>query len=342
MSDIFIDYKRDDLAIARGFAQAFEALGFSVWYDAALLPGQVWDHAIENSIKNAKAFITLWTEKSADSRLVLDEARYALRLGHYVGVIADGQPRLPIDFQQIHHFDLREWSGDTNHPRFISLLQRIEAKVGRKARQLQTPDVTSWAAAQASGLSAAFQNFIDTFPNSPFAAEARKRLAAVVANRPSTGKVFLSYRRDDSQAVARLVFERLGAKIGVTNVFFDVDGIPLGVDFRDHMFGQLVQCSTMLAIIGRDWVGRKPGGGLRIQEATDFVRQEVELAFETGLRIIPVLAGGAQMPIPSELPEKLQRFPFIQAALLDLGRDYDPHIQRLLIAVTGEALPRSQ
>jgi hypothetical protein len=135
-----------------------------------------------------------------------------------------------------------------------------------------------------------------------------------------------------------LIYERLGKRIGANKVFFDVDGIPVGVDFRDHMFEQLVRCSTLFAIIGRDWIGRISENQTRIMEEVDFVRQEIELAFETGLRIIPVLAGSARMPKPSELPDKLKKFPFIQAAQLDLGRDYEMHMARLIATITGESI----
>ncbi len=34
--DVFLSYNRDDLAVARGIAEAFEREGFSVWWDQTL------------------------------------------------------------------------------------------------------------------------------------------------------------------------------------------------------------------------------------------------------------------------------------------------------------------
>jgi len=40
---IFLSYNREDQAIARRFAEAFEAEGFSVWWDTTLRAGEAYD-----------------------------------------------------------------------------------------------------------------------------------------------------------------------------------------------------------------------------------------------------------------------------------------------------------
>ncbi len=45
--DIFVSAGRDDQATVRQFAEAPEAQGFSVWWDAALRSGETWDQQIE-------------------------------------------------------------------------------------------------------------------------------------------------------------------------------------------------------------------------------------------------------------------------------------------------------
>jgi formylglycine-generating enzyme required for sulfatase activity len=44
------------------------------------------------------------------------------------------------------------------------------------------------------------------------------------------GKIFISYRRDDSSAWARLLYDRLFQKFPETKIFMDVDTIEPGVD----------------------------------------------------------------------------------------------------------------
>ena len=67
-------------------------------------------------------------------------------------------------------------------------------------------------------------------------------------------QVFLSYRREDSQYIAQSIFEALIEKFGEGSVFFDVDTLPLGEDFRRHLEKQVAQCDVLLAVIGDDWL----------------------------------------------------------------------------------------
>ena len=48
-------------------------------------------------------------------------------------------------------------------------------------------------------------------------------------------KIFISYRREDSQDFTGRLHDKLVDHFGETNVFFDVDSIPTGVDFRKHL-----------------------------------------------------------------------------------------------------------
>ena len=47
--DIFISYSRDDQAVARQYADALKAEGFSVWWDTELRPGESFDAVIRDS-----------------------------------------------------------------------------------------------------------------------------------------------------------------------------------------------------------------------------------------------------------------------------------------------------
>ena len=46
-----------------------------------------------------------------------------------------------------------------------------------------------------------------------------------------TRKIFLSYRRDDTQHVAGRLYDRLADHFGQENIFMDVDSIEPGLDF---------------------------------------------------------------------------------------------------------------
>ena len=67
-------------------------------------------------------------------------------------------------------------------------------------------------------------------------------------------KIFISYRREDSEHVTGRIYDRLESHFGRDNVFLDVDAIPLGVDFREHLGRAVGRCDVLLAVIGERWL----------------------------------------------------------------------------------------
>ncbi len=68
-------------------------------------------------------------------------------------------------------------------------------------------------------------------------------------------RIFLSYRRQDSIGVAGRIYDRLRAHFGNDAVFMDIDSIPFGEDFREHIDAAVSQCDVVLAVIGSKWAG---------------------------------------------------------------------------------------
>lgn len=143
-------------------------------------------------------------------------------------------------------------------------------------------------------------------------------------------KVLISYRRADTGAVAGHLAEKLKRPFGAANVFIDVDNIPYGVDFRDHIRSTMADCNVVLALIGPRWVGED---SRRIDDPSDYLRIEIETAFQLGLRVIPVLVDGARMPGAATLPTSLEPLAFLNAAPLSIGRDFDVHSGRIADAI---------
>ena len=122
----------------------------------------------------------------------------------------------------------------------------------------------------------------------------------------------------------------------------DIDTIPFGVDFRDHIQEAVSRCNVFLAVIGQHWIGVQDDGSSRILDPTDFVRIEVETALSRDIPIIPVLIGDASIPSIEELPDSLADFPYKNAANVDLGRDFNVHMNRIverLDELLGETAP---
>jgi hypothetical protein len=146
-------------------------------------------------------------------------------------------------------------------------------------------------------------------------------------------KLLISYRRSDSDAMAGRIRDNLAAYYGNDSIFIDVDNIPIGTDFREHIRKAFGDQDMLIAVVGQKWLGPRKGGRTRIQEETDPVRVEIEMALQQSMPVVPVLVNGARMPKPEELPDSLKDFSFRNAAEIDSGRDFRQHMDRLIRSI---------
>jgi len=129
--------------------------------------------------------------------------------------------------------------------------------------------------------------------------------------------IFVSYRREDSREITGRICDRLNAKFGRDAVFRDVDSIPAGVDFREHISNTLGHCNALLAIIGKQWLTAQNGRGeRRLELADDPLRMELETALRQSIPVIPVLVKESRMPEANELPESLQPLAYRNAVII--------------------------
>jgi hypothetical protein len=134
----------------------------------------------------------------------------------------------------------------------------------------------------------------------------QQQLPAEAPPDPRSGRIFISYRREDTSHVAGRIADRLVDHLGEEQVFMDVDSIEIGVDFRKVVTDAVGRCDVLLAIIGRRWATAEDAdGNVRLAARDDLVRLEVETALQRNVRVIPVLVDGAAMPRPQQLPESL-------------------------------------
>ncbi len=142
--------------------------------------------------------------------------------------------------------------------------------------------------------------------------------------------IFISYRRQDTLAEARAVYERLRGEFGHERVFIDLEGLDYGVDFVEQLERQLQDCQVLLALIGPHWLDLPDGrGGRRIDDENDFVRIELRTALARGVRVVPVLINGALMPRTVDLPADLHALLKRHAMELDFKR-FDGDMGRLV------------
>lgn len=149
-------------------------------------------------------------------------------------------------------------------------------------------------------------------------------------------RVFISYRREDSIGIAGRIRDRLATAFGATHVFFDIDAIPLGVDFRQYIRRMVADCDVLLVIIGRRWVDVvNDNGRRRLEVPTDFVRLEVEAALQREIPVVPVLVDGAAIPNADKLPESLAELAFRNGTQVRYDPDFHADVDRLIRHLTS-------
>ena len=130
-------------------------------------------------------------------------------------------------------------------------------------------------------------------------------------------RIFLSYRRADSQNETDQIYKALVADFGSNCVFRDMESIPLGVNFKDHIDSVISTCDVVIIIIGDKWKGEiNSKRGSRLDDPNDFVRLEVEAALQRNIPVIPVLIRNTQMPEEKSIPSSLQVLRFRNAVSL--------------------------
>src|SRR4051794_36961709 len=134
----------------------------------------------------------------------------------------------------------------------------------------------------------------------------------------SSGRIFLSYRRQETAYATGWLFDRLAERYGRAQVFKDVDSLQPGDDFVAVIEAAVGACAVLVALIGDEWLTVVDHTGRRrIDDPNDFVRIEIEAALSRGVPVIPILVDGAQMPQPAEVPDTLG--PLVRRQALELS-----------------------
>jgi hypothetical protein len=124
----------------------------------------------------------------------------------------------------------------------------------------------------------------------------------------TTGRVFISYRREETRHVAGRLSEWLRNRVGHGRVFMDVEDIEPGADFAAQIDREVSLSSVLLPVIGREWATMvDETGRRRLDDPDDFIVLEVQAALDRDIYVIPVLVDGAQLPRRETLPSAIRR-----------------------------------
>ncbi len=113
---------------------------------------------------------------------------------------------------------------------------------------------------------------------------------------PYRGTTFISYRRDNGAANARLISSQLSSKGWTT--FLDVK--DLGSSFFDDSLMREIEATDNFILV------LSPNALERCTNEQDWVRCEIEHAIKSRKNIVPVLLDGFHFPPEHELPESIR------------------------------------
>ena len=121
-------------------------------------------------------------------------------------------------------------------------------------------------------------------------------------------QIFISYRRDGGDALARSIYERLD-KDGY-ECFFDNEALGAG-KFDAALYEKIDECIDFLLVLSLKGLDR-------CNSPDDWVRLEVERAIEKKKNIIPVMASDFEFPETEALPESIRELPKYQSLRFDM------------------------
>lgn len=179
---------------------------------------------------------------------------------------------------------------------------------------------------------------VTSVPDCPSPTKRRMRTMVAKSKRPAAkrrrtivSKLFISYRRHDTQYPAHMIYAALIRSVPGARVFMDVDSIPLGSNFRKVLKDWVHQCDALLALIGPGWLDSidPKTKRRRLENPNDFVRVEISEALEREIPVIPILLDGTQLPDADLLPKDLKELVERQAAHLEL-RNFETDVQHLI------------
>jgi hypothetical protein len=153
-----------------------------------------------------------------------------------------------------------------------------------------------------------------------------------------TAKIFISYRRSDSQDISRSLYEVLRDQFGHNTIFIDIDSIAPGKNFVAEVEKTLARCRVVLAVISPHWLDiEDEQHRRRLENPDDFVRIEIETALRYAssghLRLIPLLIGQTPMPSAERLPEGMKQLVHCNALRIHQDSYYKDSIEKLIEAI---------
>ena len=131
MGDVFFSYSNKDREAIRSVRDRLSELGFNVFWDQEVPPGQDWDTWIRGELERSKCAVVFWSKNSVASKNVRHEASIAAEQGKLIPALLEpmGTNDFPLGHHSIQAARLHERKGGANEQEWSKLCEQIEAMV---------------------------------------------------------------------------------------------------------------------------------------------------------------------------------------------------------------------
>jgi hypothetical protein len=287
VADIFVITHGDDRTQADMIVNVLGRLGWTVSWYPKIVPQPSLEEAMARELASARCAVVLWSKASVAADWIRNRAWTALQRSVLIQVMLEpvAPPLIYMDTPVINLVGWRSNLDDSNLLDLIALIRQYLART--------TPDVPFLA-------------------RSPTGVARPSRAGGADYSAPELTKdhatyVFLCYRRDDSQDAAGRLYDRLVDTYGAQRVFMDIDSVPLGMDFVDHVSQEIAKCSVVIVMIGIRWLTIKDKKRRRrLDNEDDLVRAEIRAALQQKIPVLPVTVQNAAMPQSEDLPDDIR------------------------------------
>ncbi len=277
MSEVFVSYKRENLAAVTRLVEALRGEGVSVWWDQDIPPNAAWETTIERELAVARLVIVAWSPAAVASDNVKAEARWARAQGRLLQVFVEPCDP-PLFFGERQGVDLRAWSGAASETAFRSVLTAVR-------QGLESPPAASGAAvlsdtpfplpSKPSIAVLPFLNMSDDREQEYFADAVSEDIITAL----SRWRWFFVIARNSSFAFkgASIDVTRVGRELGVRYV---LEGSVRKVGDRVRVNAQLVEAANAAHI----WAETFDRDLVHLLDMQDEITEQVVTAIEPAMR----------------------------------------------------------
>ncbi|MBC8425292.1 toll/interleukin-1 receptor domain-containing protein [bacterium] len=311
MHQVFLSYVQTDRARAEEIVSYLEGVGVTCWDAARDMPvDKPWAGSVARAVADCSLVLVLLSAKTDKSHEVLRELNLA---------VAGRKPILTVRIERIrasedlvYLLNAQQWIDAFTAP-FSNHFVRVEAAVLDLLGQGRTAGWSAWSRSSGgmgSGTSSFLRRLFGLFstakrvPSAPDteadgALDARTRDSAPPAGSNTGFDVFLSYRRKDGAAVARLVRNELLTRGRAA--FLDIEDLGAG-HYDDKLLRYIEMAPNFVPIL-------TPGSLASRGDEVDWMLKEIAHAVGHQKNIVPVIMPGFRFPNHLDLPEVIRALP---------------------------------